>query len=169
MELGIVIINIVFCVIVVVGVIMTMVGLPGNILIVIAGLSYGYYENFEHMDYDTLAIIVGVYIVSEIIDFGAGIIGAKKEKASKRGMVAAFFGAVFGSILGTMILPLIGTLLGALVGAVLCTIFAEYTKANDIEKAKRVGISVLKGQIVSMIIKVVAAIGMGITLLYQLK
>jgi len=168
MESGIVL-NVLFCMILFVGVMTTMMGLPGNILIVIAGLSYGYYENFAHIDYATLVIIVGAFIISELIEFVAGVIGARKEKASKRGMVAAFVGTIIGSIGGTMILPVIGTLLGAFAGAAVSTILAEYSKTKDIKLAKRVGIGVVKGQFVGMVIKVVTAIGMAIGLVYQLK
>jgi len=168
MESGIVL-NILFCIILFVGVMITMMGLPGNILIVIAGLSYGYYENFAQIDYVTLVIIVGAFIISELIEFVAGVIGARKEKASKRGMAAAFVGTIIGSIGGTMILPVIGTLLGAFAGAAVSTILAEYSKTKDIKLAKRVGIGVVKGQFVGMVIKVVTAIGMAIGLVYQLK
>jgi len=168
MESGIVL-NIFFCMILFVGVMITMMGLPGNVLIVIVGISYGYYENFAHIDYATLVIIIGAFVISELIEFVAGILGAKKEKASKRGMVAAFVGTILGSIGGTMILPVLGTLLGAFAGAAVSTILAEYSKTKDIQLAKRVGIGAVKGQIVGMIIKVVTAIGMASVLFYQLN
>lgn len=169
MEYTVMLINILFSVMIVGGVIMTMVGLPGNVIIVLTGLAYGYYEHFENMDYIALGIVVGVFIISEAIEFWAGLIGAKKEKASKRAVLAAFVGTLLGGIWGTAILPLIGSILGAFVGAFIITALAEYTKTKDKEQAKRVATGVLKGQILGIIVKATAAVGMAIALIYQLK
>jgi len=169
MEYTAILINVLFSVIIVGGVFMTMVGLPGNILIVLAGLMYGYYDGFEHVNYVVLASVVGVFMMGEVIEFWAGLIGAKKEKASTRAVVAAFIGTVLGGIWGTVILPLIGSIIGALLGAFMITAVAEYTKTKNKEQAKRVAIGVLKGQIVGMVFKVVAAVGMSIVLIYQVQ
>jgi len=169
MEYTVILINILFSIIIFGGVIMTMVGLPGNVLIVLAGLTYGYYDGFEHVDYAVLVIIVGVFVLSELIEFLAGLIGAKKEKASKRAVVAAFVGTVLGAIWGTAILPFIGSIIGALLGGFVITAWAEYTKTKDKEQAKRVAIGVLKGQIMGMVFKVAAAVGMAMALIYQMK
>lgn len=169
MEYMLLLINILFGMALVSGVIMTMVGLPGNILIVLGAMAYGYYDHFQHVDYSMLLIIGGVFIVSEIFDFLAGVLGAKKEKASKRAILAAFIGTVAGGIGGTAILPVIGSIGGALLGAFVGAALAEYTKIKDKEQAKRVAIGVLKGQIMGMVIKTTTAIGMVITLLYQMK
>lgn len=158
--------NILLGVILLGGIIMTMVGLPGNVLIVLVGLAYGYYV---HVPYSVLGIILGVFILGELIEFGAGVIGAKQEKASKRAVTAAFIGTVLGGIWGTSIVPFIGSIIGALLGAFVFTALAEYTKNKNREQATRVALGVLKGQIIGMIFKVAAAIGMAIVLLYQLQ
>jgi len=169
MEYTAMVINLLFSILILGGVVMTMVGLPGNILIVLLGLAYGYYDGFEHVDYAVLVITVGVFALGELIEFWAGLIGAKKEKASKRAVVAAFVGTVLGGIWGTVILPLIGSILGALLGAFVITAVAEYTKTKNKEQAKRVAIGVLKGQIVGMIFKVAIAVGMAVALIYHVQ
>lgn len=169
MEYTAILVNVLCSVMILGGVIMTIVGLPGNFIIVLTGLAYGYYDHFEHVDYAIIAIVFGVFIISEIFDFGAGLIGAKQGKASQRSMLAAVFGTVLGGIWGTAILPLVGSVLGALLGAFVITALAEYTKVKNAEQAKRVAISVLKGQIVGMILKTATAVGMAIILIYQLK
>ena len=169
MEYTAMLINILFSIIILGGVIMTMIGLPGNIIIVLTGIAYGYYDGFEHVDYAVLVIIVGVFILSELIEFGAGLIGAKKEKASKRAVVAAFAGTVLGGVWGTALFPIIGSILGALLGAFVTTAFAEYTKTKNKEQAKRVAMGVIKGQIFGIIVKTATAAGMAIALIYQLK
>ena len=169
MEHAALLVNVLFSVILLGSVIMTIVGLPGNFIIVLTGLAYGYYDHFEHIDYTVLAIVVGILIIGEVIEFGAGVIGAKQGKASKRSMVAAVIGTVIGGIWGTAILPLIGSILGALLGAFTFTALAEYTKMKNVQQAKQVAMSVLKGQIVGMIFKTAAAVGMAIILIDQLQ
>ena len=169
MEHAALLVNVLFSVILLGSVIMTIVGLPGNFMIVLTGLAYGYYDHFEHIDYTVLAIVVGILIIGEVIEFGAGVIGAKQGKASKRSMVAAVIGTVIGGIWGTAILPLIGSILGALLGAFTFTALAEYTKMKNVQQAKQVAMSVLKGQIVGMIFKTAAAVGMAIILIDQLQ
>lgn len=162
-------INIFFCIIILSGVFLTLIGLPGNLLIVLSGVAYGYYHHFEHVNYIVLGMVILIFIMSECIEFIAGVMGAKKEKASKRSMVAAFLGTILGGIGGTILLPIIGSMIGALLGAFAAAALAEYTKEKNKEQAKRVGISVLKGQIFAMILKLTAAVGMSIALLYQVQ
>lgn len=169
MDHMVLIMNIVFILTLLGGVMMTVMGLPGNILIILAGFAYGYYEHFETIDYAILVIVVIIFVVSEIIEFVAGLIGARKEKASKRAMVAPFIGTILGGVWGTAIFPVIGSLLGALFGAYSITALAEYSKTKDILQAKRVANSVIKGQIFGVLIKAAAAVSMTVLLLYQLK
>jgi uncharacterized protein YqgC (DUF456 family) len=163
------IINIIFILILIGGVIMTIMGLPGNVIIMLTGLAYGYYDHFVTMDYAILVIVFGIFIVGEMIEFVTGVIGAKKEKASKRAMIAPFIGTVIGAIWGTAIVPIIGSLLGGLLGVFITTALAEYSKTKDITRAKQVAKSVVKGQIFGMLIKAATAVSMVITLGYQLK
>ncbi|EIW19845.1 MULTISPECIES: DUF456 domain-containing protein [Pelosinus] len=151
------------------GVVMTIMGLPGNTLILLTGLAYGYYDHFDRMDYAVLVIVFGIFIIGEIIEFISGLIGAKKEKASKRAIFAPFIGTIVGGIGGTAVLPIIGSLLGALLGAFIVTVLAEYSKTKDLAQARKVAKSVVKGQIFGVIIKSAAAVGMAILLIYQLK
>lgn len=55
--------------------------------------------------------------VGEVLEFFAGVLGAKKGGSSKRGMVGSLIGGIVGAILGTGIpIPIIGSLIGALLG-----------------------------------------------------
>ena len=161
--------NIVFVLVLLSGIVMTLMGLPGNILILLTALAYGYYDHFEMMNYAVLVIVFGLFIIGEIIEFIAGLLGAKRENASKRAMFAPFIGTIIGGIWGTAILPIIGSLLGALVGAFIAAALAEFSKTKDVTRAKRVAQSVIKGQIWGIVIKAMTAVSMTAILIYQLK
>ena len=169
MEYIVIVINIVFSLVLVSGIVMTMIGLPGNVLIVIAGIVYAYYDKFQNINYTLVLIIVGIFIASEIFEFIAGIIGAKQKNASQRAVIAACCGSLLGGVGGTMVLPIVGSLIGALAGAFISAAVAEYSRVKDKEQAKRVAIGVVKGQIIGMIIKTTTGICMVILLLHQLK
>ncbi|MGI6092884.1 MAG: DUF456 domain-containing protein [Veillonellaceae bacterium] len=143
-----------------VGIGLTLINLPGNIVILLLALGYAVYDGFIHITFQTLFIVFTLFIAGEVVEFIAGAVGAKKEKASSRAMLAAVVGAIIGGIIGTGLLPVIGSVLGAITGAYGASYIAEYSKAGNAEHARRVGISVMKGQAVGMIFKIVMAVGM---------
>lgn len=159
MELNIVVVNLLLVIVLLCGISLTMTGLPGNLLVLLAALGYGYWEGFNYFSATFLWIIFGAFIIGETIEFIAGAVGAKREKASGWAVTAAVLGAIMGSIIGTSIVPLLGSLLGAMAGAFAASFGAEYLKTRDPAKAKRVAQGVMVGQIVGMIVKF--SIGMG--------
>jgi uncharacterized protein len=147
---------------------LTALGLPGNVLIFVTALAYGYYEGFVHIGYTFLLILLGTLLAGELVEFIAGALSAKRENASKRAVFAAVFGAILGGIVGTGLLPIIGSLLGAMCGSFIASYLAEYTKTGDMEKSQRVAKSVMTGQIIGLIFKFAIGIGMLVAVIYQL-
>lgn len=160
MEINIFVINILFVMVLLFSVSLTLIGLPGNALIFLAALGYGYWEGFSHLSTTFLLVLFGAFVVGETVEFIAGALGAKREKASGWAIAAALFGAIAGGIIGTMIIPLIGSILGAMIGAFSASYGAEYIKTKDAAKAIRVAKSVMLGQIVGMIAKFAIGSGM---------
>lgn len=160
--------NIAMAVMLVIGIILTLVGLPGNLLILLAAVSYGWHEDFAHLTYGSLLTLAGLWLSGELMDFLASIMGAKKERASGKATAAAFLGAITGGIVGTGILPIIGTIIGSIVGGFSASYYVEYKYANDKEKALQVAKGVVKGQLLGMLIKFVVAISMSVTIIYKL-
>lgn len=169
MDYAVIFINIAVSLILIAGIGLVLLGLPGNILIFITALGYGYYDNFIHISWAVLSVLFVALAAGEIVEFLAGALGAKKEKASSRAVIAAFFGAFSGGIAGTAILPLIGSFLGAMLGAFAASFLAEYSKTSDRGKAGRVALSVMKGQIIGTIVKVIIAVGMAVAIIYRLS
>lgn len=161
-------INVITSIVFLVGIGLTLINLPGNIVILLLALGYAVYDGFVHITFQTLFIVFTMFIAGELAEFIAGALGAKKEKASARAMLAAVVGAIIGGIIGTGLLPVIGSVLGAMAGAYGASYVAEYTKAGDAEQARRVGISVMKGQAVGMIFKIVMAVGMTVLIVSKI-
>lgn len=160
--------NIIMAAALVIGIILTLIGLPGNFFILIIAALYGWQENFLHISYTVLAVLIVMWGSGEILEFLAGIRGVKKEKASKWAMLAAFAGSIAGGIAGTGILPLIGTVLGAVLFGFIASYAVEYMYTKDKIKAQQVAKGVLKGQLWGMMIKFVIAVSMAGTIVYKL-
>ena len=168
MEFTGLMLNIIVILLLLTGLGFTLIGLPGNVFIFLTALGYGYLEGFAHMNVQILLLLLAALVFGELVEAIAGAVGAKKEKASLRAIIAAFFGGVIGGIIGTGILPLIGSVGGAILGGFAGSYLAEYTKHRDTDKAGRVAQSVIKGQVIGLIIKFAVAIAMIISILFYL-
>ncbi|MCH7546021.1 MAG: DUF456 domain-containing protein [Planctomycetes bacterium] len=112
---------------------LVVVGLPGGwIMLSLASvIEYcdQYYLTGENGTTETfgwwaLGACLGLLLVGEMIEFLAGLAGAKKGGASRRGMIGSLIGGIIGVFVFAplfSIFPLIGTIFGALLGALLGT------------------------------------------------
>jgi uncharacterized protein YqgC (DUF456 family) len=160
MEFGLIAGNIVLILILLAGVGLTLFGLPGNLVIVLAAAGYGYWEGFARFDSGFLLALGGIFLGGEAVEFVAGMLGAKRQNASGRAVAAAFLGGVAGAVAGSIILPVLGTLAGAVAGAFALCYAAEYGKTGDRDKAARVARGAAAGLLVGTLFKLAVAIGM---------
>ena len=163
-----VLVNVTMIAMLVIGVILTSVGLPGNLFILLLAVVYGWQEGFSQLTYSWLLILAGMWLSGELLEFFAGVRGAKKARASKWATIAAVVGSIAGGIIGTGILPIIGTVIGAVLGGFAASYCAEYIYTSDKIKAQQVAKGVLKGQLLGMLIKLAVAIGMTVMISYKL-
>jgi uncharacterized protein YqgC (DUF456 family) len=100
----------------------TLVTLPGNWLIVGLAALFAWLipvQDGRGLTWTTVAVLAGLAVLGEVVEFGAGAAGAAKHGASKRGVALAMVGAVVGSIAGLTAgvpIPIIGPFVMALVG-----------------------------------------------------
>lgn len=168
MDLSLVAANIILILVVLAGAGLTLFALPGNLLILLAALAYGLFEGFANFDGGFLLALGGVFLAGEAVEFAAGMLGAKRHKASGRSVVAAFVGGVAGAVAGSLVLPVLGTLAGAVAGAFALCYAAEYGKTGDREKAARVAKGAAVGLLVGTLFKLAVAIGMAAAIIARL-
>ena len=126
----------------------------------IAGLGTviaAYLSGFSLIGALDLAIVVGLTVLSIILDYFAAVIGAKKFGAQKAGVI----GSILGSLLGLVFFPPFGFLVGALLGAVV----AELLSGRKAEEALKAGFGVLVGTLGGMLAKVFIVIAIGIVII----
>lgn len=128
--------------------------LPGVPLAALGALIAAWLTGFTSLGPWPLALTIALALLSVILDYLAGIIGAKRYGASRAGV----WGSIIGALIGLFFFPPLGFLLGALVGAVLF----ELLNARSLAEALRAGFGVFVGTLGGMLARVIILITIGI-------
>ena len=110
----------------------TLVALPGNWLIVGCAALFAWLlspESGRGITWTTVAVLAGLALLGEVVEFAAGATGAAKQGASKRGVALAMVGALVGSVLGIAVgspIPILGQFVMALLGGAAGAFFGAY-------------------------------------------
>jgi hypothetical protein len=136
-------------------------GLPGTFLIFGIGLAYGALTGFAGVTWPTLAGLLALAVVAELIELAATARGAGGvEKPTFRITLGAIAGAIAGTIFGAPLLLGIGALLGAFVGAFAGAALAAASEGHDRGRALAHGLSALRGRVLAFVVKSAVAIVM---------
>ncbi len=133
-----------------------LVGLAGTVLpalpgtaLVLAGIALGaWIDDFTRVGGLTLTVVAVLAALAWVLDYVAGLMGAKKVGASREALIGAALGTVVGLFMG-----LVGVLFMPLVGAAV----GEYLARRDHGQALKVGTATWIGMMLGMIAKVVLA------------
>lgn len=122
--------------------------LPGT-LFVLAGIVLGaWIDGFTRVGWGVLAVVGVLAVLAWVLDYVAGLLGARKAGASRQALVGAALGTVAGVFMG-----LIGVLFMPLVGAAI----GEYLARRDHQRAVKVGVATWLGIMAGLVSKVVIA------------
>jgi len=143
-------------VLVVVGVAGTVLpALPGTALI-FAGIVLGaWIDDFQRVGTGVLVAVGVLALLSWVLDYVAGLLGAKKAGASRLALVGAAVGTVLGLFMG-----LVGVLFMPLVGAAVGEYVARRRQADAQAvgaQALKVGVATWLGMLAGMLAKLVLA------------
>lgn len=126
--------------------------IPGTPVIFAAALGYGFYEGFQNITPWTLVFLFFLMVLTFIIDYFAGVVGAKKYGASKYGT----WGSFIGGIIGVIFLNIPGLIVGPFVGAVI----GEMTAGQNFKTAVKVGLGTMAGLAGGAVLKLLFAVTM---------
>ncbi|GAP35627.1 DUF456 domain-containing protein [Piscinibacter sakaiensis] len=122
--------------------------LPGTAL-VLAGIVLGaWIDDFQRVGGGMLAVIAAIAVLAWVLDYAAGLLGARHAGASRQAVLGAALGTVAGLFMG-----LVGVLFMPLVGAAV----GEYLARRDERRALHVGVATWLGVMLGMLAKVVLA------------
>jgi len=120
-------------------------GLPGLWVMVGGILLYGWLTDFRSMGVATIAIVLGIAFLGEIIESWLGFRFAKRYGGSSRSGWGALVGGIAGAIIGVPV-PVIGSVIGAFLGSFIGAALFEYTASRELGVAGRAGWGAVVGR-----------------------
>ena len=133
----------------VVGVIGTVLpALPGAVLVLAGVALAAWIDDFARISGWTLGVLAVLTAIAWIVDYVAGVYGARKAGASALALVGAAVGTIVGiftGFVGLLFMPLVGAAIG------------EYVAQKDALRAGRVGLATWLGMLVGTVLKVAIA------------
>ena len=122
--------------------------LPGTLL-VLAGIVLGaWIDDFTRVGWVSVAAVSVLAVLAWVLDYVAGLLGARRAGASRDAVIGAALGTVVGLFMG-----LVGVLFMPLVGAAI----GEYLAQRDHQRAAKVGVATWIGILAGLVAKVVIA------------
>ena len=133
-----------------------LVGVAGTVLPALPGTAFvlggivlgAWIDDFTRVGTTTVVVLTLMAVVAWVLDYVAGLLGAKRAGASKQALIGAAVGTVVGlfmGIVGVLFMPLVGAAVG------------EYIAQRDEKNAMKVGVATWLGIMVGLIAKIVIA------------
>lgn len=143
-------------IVLIVGWLITLFGLPGNWLMILAFVTYAFLAPAGHAEGGVWYYVGGAVVlavIGELLEFVASAAGLAKG-GSKRGAVLAMIGAIIGSLVGVAIgvpVPVVGPIIGILLfsslGAMAGAFAGEIWKGRGISEGMAVGKAAFLGRL----------------------
>ena len=122
--------------------------LPGT-LFVLGGIVLGaWIDGFTRVGWTSVTVVTVLAVLAWVLDYVAGLMGARKAGAGREALIGAALGTVAGlfmGLVGVFFMPLVGAAIG------------EYIAQRDHARAAHVGVATWVGIMLGMIAKVVIA------------
>jgi uncharacterized protein YqgC (DUF456 family) len=141
------------------GLSLTLVGLPGNWVMVAALIGFGWMTGWNvYVGWASVGSALGLAVAGEVLEFLAGSAGAKRAGGSRRATIGAIVGGIVGGIVFSIPLPIIGTIFGVCLGAFLGATVVEMGVRKDASHAARVGWGAAKGSFWGIVLKLLVGL-----------
>ena len=142
------------------GLISHVFGFPGNFIILGASILLGWYEGFKEVTITVLAVLLGLALLGELVEFILGILGAKKYKSSNKAIAGSIVFGIIGGILGIPFFFGIGAVIGAFIGAFAGAFLVEFLLEKNVDRAMKSGWGAFLGRLAGTFFKGAIGIAM---------
>jgi hypothetical protein len=146
----------------VVGLLLVPLGLPGLWVMVLGVIGYGWLTGFHTVGVATIAVVVGLALMGEVVEWWLGFWFAERYGGSRRAGWGALVGGIIGAVVGVPV-PVIGSVIGAFVGSFIGAAAFEYTRQLSAGVALRAGWGAVLGRAAAAGLKM--ALGLGIAVI----
>src|SRR5438445_1973353 len=109
------------------GLVLVPLGLPGLWVMVAGVAGYGWLTDFRSVGVTTIALVLGLALVGEIVETWLGFRLARRYGGSSRAGWGALVGGIVGAAVGVPV-PLIGSVIARVVGAVAGAAVLAYSR-----------------------------------------
>ena len=146
---------------------LTLMGLPGNWLMVAAAGIYSWLlpaTGLTQITWLTVVAMAALATGGELAELAAGVWGARRAGGSRRAAIFSLIGSMIGALLGASVglpIPLLGppiaALLGGALGALAGAAFAERSRGETSRQSLRVGNAAFLGRLLGTGVKTLVA------------
>jgi hypothetical protein len=155
---------ILFCLLLAIGWVMTLLTLPGNWLIVAAAAGYAWLvpaDGRMGLGWPTVAALAVLAVIGELVELLAASRGVRQAGGSRWSAVLALLGSIAGATAGVFVgvpIPVVGSLMGAIVfaglGAALGAMAGEKMLGRTMAESHEVGWAAFRGRLWGTLAKV---------------
>lgn len=157
------------------GLLLTVLGVPGTLLIVLDAAVFSAFHGWQRPPWWLVLVLLAVSLVAEVADNILGAVGTRKFGGSRSGTTWAMVGGLLGAVVGGMVLgpPLglvggvLGPLAGGLVGGFVGGYYCERRQGRSDEEARRAGMGAVLGRVAGALLKTIWAAVMVVIILIQ--
>ena len=149
---------------------LTMLGLPGNWLIVAATAIYAYLTSAQSsaaIGWKPIVVLLVLASLGEVIELLAAATGTAKAGGSKRSAALALAGSIAGAVIGIIVgipVPLLGPILAALLfaglGACVGAMLGELWVGQNLDASWRIGQAAFWGRLAGTLGKMLVGVVM---------
>ncbi|HTU27053.1 MAG TPA: DUF456 domain-containing protein [Pirellulales bacterium] len=156
---------ILFCLLLAVGWIMTLLALPGNWLLVAAAAGYAWLVSDDSrlgLGWPTVTALAVLAVVGELLELVAASRGVRQAGGSRWSALLALLGSVAGGFVGMFAglpIPIVGPLIAAIlfagVGAALGAVAGESLGGRSLAESHPVGLAAFRGRLLGTVAKMI--------------
>lgn len=151
----------------IVGWFLTLLAMPGIWVMVAAAALYawlGPQSGVTQLTWQTVIVLIVMAAIGEILEFLAGMLGARRAGGSRRAALYAILGSLIGAIGGAAVgipIPLVGSAIAAVVGGALGAFggaaYAEHSLGVELHQSVKVGQAAFWGRLLGTGAKTIIA------------
>jgi uncharacterized protein len=136
-------------------------GLPGLWVMVLGLLASGWLSHFASVGMPTIAIVIGLALLGEIVESWLGFRFARRYGGSSRAGWGALAGGLVGAVIGVPV-PIVGSVIGAFVGSFAGAALLEYGHSRRADVAVSAGWGAVVGRAAAAAAKIALGLVIGV-------
>ena len=145
----------------IVGLLLIPFGLPGLWVMVLGYLAFGWLTQFRSESVATIAIVLALAFVGEIVESWLGFRFARRYGGSHRAGWGALIGGLVGAVVGVPV-PVVGSVIGAFVGSFGGAALFEYAYSRQAVVAVGAGWGAVVGRAAAAAAKIALGLVIGV-------